>query len=147
MSGTVPSPPPMNWKLVSEGNVDSVLLVEDDADRRIALAETLKAQSFLVIEAADGEAALNIIRGTGATVEWLVTDVHVGQISCLHVAFEFRFLHPTRPIVFMAEHELPPEIARMNDVVTLRKPFSSREFLAVMGALRSSRSALATLGM
>lgn len=147
MSRILPSLLSPGWDIVSEGNVDSVLLVEDDDDVRMALAETLKAQAFPVIEAASSEAALNIIRGMGATMEWLITDTHVGPISSLHVAFEFRFLHPTRPIVFMSGHELPPEFARMNDVVTLRKPFSSKEFLGVMGALRSSRNAAATLGM
>ncbi len=135
-----PQPPGPTPPTIEGRPGDSVLLVGDDRLRN-ALAAHLKEQSFLVIEATNGEAALEIIRGMGTRMEWLITDTHIGQISSLHVAFEFRFLHPTRPIVFMSGYDLPPEIARMQDVVTLQKPFSSNELLRVMGTLRSNRNA------
>ncbi len=133
--------------IVSESSVESLLLVEDDDALRTCVAKVLSRSGFLVIEATDGAGALSLLRSMGSTLEWLITDLRLGEISGMHVAFEFRYLHPTRPIVFISGYELPIEIERMRDVVALRKPFSSDDLLNVMGSLRSEKHAADTLGM
>ena len=117
-----------------------VLIVEDDGFLLAALASALKAAGFDVIEARDAPEALDLIRLRGKAVQWLVTDYQLGLVSGIHVAFEFRFQHPTRPIVFITARELPDDMKRMSGVIYLPKPFLPGALVSLMETLRANEA-------
>lgn len=132
--------------IVSECSVESVLLVEPDEARRERFAKALRDQSFHVIEARDGTAALHLLRDMKGSLEWLVTNVRLRVLSGLHVAFEYRFLHPARPIVFIDDSSTPDDQDLLNGSVTLRSPFSAHQLISLLERLRAERSEAVTLG-
>ncbi|MBM0206515.1 response regulator [Micromonospora sp. STR1s_5] len=118
----------------------SVLLVEDDGFLRGDLAEALKTGGFVVVEAQDALEALALIRERGNSLDFLITDYQLGDISGIHVAFEYRFQNPLRPIVFITGHDLPADIRRMSGVAYLRKPFAHESLIAAMRSLKAADS-------
>ncbi len=132
--------------IVSECSVESVLLVEADEDRRETFAKLLRDQAFHVIEARDGAAALHLLRDMKGSLEWLVTNVRLSILSGLHVAFEYRYLYPARPIVFIDDSSTRDDQDLLDGSVTLRSPFSAHELISLMERLRSERSEAVTIG-
>jgi CheY-like chemotaxis protein len=118
----------------------SVLLVEDDPLLRLDLVQSLGEAGFGVIQAEDAPKALDLIRQFGSSLAWLITDYELGGISGIHVAFEYRFQNPLRPIVFITGHDLPADVRRMSGVAYLRKPFEHEELIAAMLSLEAANS-------
>ena len=56
------------------GSQETVLVVEDDEEVRTFVTETLRGLNYRVLEAADGEAALPLVRRSEA-IDLLLTDV------------------------------------------------------------------------
>ena len=132
---------------VSETSVDLLLLVQNASITDPDMAASLTAQGFRVIEARTGAKAIDLIRQHRGTIEWLVTNYSLSDgVSGSHIAFEFRYLNPTRPIVFLAERELPFEVRRMGGVEILTPPFDKDVLSALMSSLRNSIAA-GTLGL
>lgn len=134
--------------IVSESAVESVLLVEGDPTLRGELGQALRDHSFHVVEAVDGGSALKLLRAMKGTLEWLITNVRLTSLSGLHVAFEYRFLHPTRPIVFIDGSNRQGDGGRdlLSGSVTLRPPFSTHDLMPLMKTLRDHRNGLSTIG-
>jgi two-component system, OmpR family, response regulator len=114
---------------------EQVLFVEDEPLLRETIAAALAEEGFAVVEAASGERALALIRELGQQIDWLFTDVCLpGTIDGWHVAFEFRFLHPLRPIIFATGFGSTPAASVAGSVV-LPKPYSVDEVVAAMRGL------------
>jgi PAS domain S-box-containing protein len=118
---------------------ETVLVVEDDALVRGALAETLRDLHYRVVEAADADAALALLdRGTG--VDAILSDVTMpGSMDGLGLAAAARARLPGVPVVLatgragaLDGRSLPPGVG------VLRKPLS-RSAIAV--ALRRALAA------
>ncbi|WP_375459223.1 response regulator [uncultured Enterovirga sp.] len=133
--------------IVSEAVVESVMLVEGDGELRHTLATALRSEAFYVVEAAGGATALQLLRDMRGSVEWLITNVDLPTLSGLHVAFEFRFTHPTRPIIFMTEREVPNGPDLLQGSMTLRPPFSMADLMPLMDALRENKHRASTIGL
>jgi CheY-like chemotaxis protein len=110
---------------------ETVLVVEDDALVRGALAETLRDLHYRVVEAADADAALALLdRGTG--VDAILSDVTMpGSMDGLGLAAAARARLPGVPVVLatgragaLDGRSLPPGVG------VLRKPLS-RSAIAV----------------
>ena len=116
------------------GRGEVVLLVEDDALVRGALAATLRELSYEVVEAADADAALALLDG-GAAVDAIFSDVTMpGAMDGAGLAHAARARVPAMPVVLATGHlgaldgrPLPP------GVVVLRKPLEQG---AIAAALR-----------
>ncbi|WP_065755888.1 response regulator [Bradyrhizobium paxllaeri] len=98
-----------------------VLLVEDDAFQREAVAELLKDEGFEVIECTTAEAAELIIASTGTELQALVTDHKLaGAMSGAALAQYARRRHPQLNIVIMSGTTVQPMPV---DTTFLQKPF------------------------
>lgn len=83
----------------------TVLVVEDDPFIRMDVAQHLRACGFAVIEADDGESALDAI-AAGARVDVVFSDVEMpGAIDGLGLARWLREHRPGLPILLATGHE------------------------------------------
>jgi CheY-like chemotaxis protein len=106
-----------------------VLLVDDDAEVRTTVRRVL-ALYHQVVEAADGRAAVEYLRG-GAPIDVVVLDVHMPGWSGLEAAAVIRSEFPEVRVVFLSGTFDADGLASIN-VAVLRKPVRARELLATV---------------
>jgi two-component system cell cycle sensor histidine kinase/response regulator CckA len=80
----------------------TVLLVEDDDMLRRMLARTLRGEHFGVIEAENGEVALQAVRGLNGALGIALTDITMPVMDGFEFARIFRSLYPAIPVLFMS---------------------------------------------
>ena len=104
---------------------ETVLLVEDQDGVRAVVAEHLREFGYTVLEAADGAAALRLLR-LGAHADVLVTDVGLpGGLNGRQVADAARERRPGLPVLFItgyADGALDGQLAPGMEVIG--KPFA-----------------------
>ena len=64
----------------------TILIAEDDTMVRAVTARVLGAAGYTVIEAADGEQALDIIRGHAGLIDLLVSDIVMPNLGGVELA-------------------------------------------------------------
>ncbi len=104
----------------------TVLLAEDEASVRRSVRIFLERAGFVVIEAADGVAALAAFEQAPDEIGLLLTDVMMPQMGGRELATRVLERRPDLPIVFMSGFLRDPEVLRMvNDrrVRFIAKPF------------------------
>ena len=95
------APAPIRTSSTPRGN-ETVLLVEDEASVR-ALAETLlKRLGYNVLVADSGPAAMRAWEQSGGSVDILLTDVIMPQMSGGELATELREINPRLKVLFMS---------------------------------------------
>jgi PAS domain S-box-containing protein len=122
-------------------NAGTILLVEDDAALRTVVREMLVGQGHVVLEAADGEEALDIVERQGLAPALLLTDVVMPRMSGPEVAERLRRRQPALRVLYMSGYPdragLPRPIPLVSAPV-LRKPFAPqaliRKLREVLGA-------------
>jgi DNA-binding response OmpR family regulator len=81
-----------------------ILVVDDEANQRRTLAIGLRLEGFDVIEAADGEEALELL--DGETPDLAIVDLMMPGINGLDLARRLRFRHPMVGIVLTSAYHL-----------------------------------------
>ena len=79
--------------------MNRILLVEDEADLSLIVADTLRSQGYEVIEAVDGIDGLDKFKATGADI--VVADVMMPRMDGFSMAKEIRRLSPAVPLLFL----------------------------------------------
>ena len=121
----------------SEQDSAVVLIVEDDDLQREVLATAIQDAGYSVVEAATGEAALEILRSNQGGIDWLYTDIRLpGVLDGWRVADEFRFGHPVRPVIYASGYQTDGKrcVSRSR---FLSKPFRPSELVAAVKELSS----------
>jgi PAS domain S-box-containing protein len=108
---------------------ETVLLAEDEPSVRLLAARVLRAQGYTVVEAANGDAALDLVRAwEGPPFDLLLTDVVMPRMSGRLLAERIQALYPASAVLFISGYtdnaivhhgQLDPGI------VFLQKPFSA----------------------
>ncbi|MBV9558473.1 MAG: response regulator [Pseudolabrys sp.] len=80
---------------------ERILLVEDDDDVRAYLAETLRAANYTVLEASNGEKALEVFEGFKGHIDLLLTDVVMPGMNGRKLAEEIKARLPKIKVLFM----------------------------------------------
>lgn len=120
----------MRSAAASKGHV--ILLVEDDADVRQALAQQLASLECRIIEAQDGLEALAIVE-SGQKIDLLFTDVVMpGGMNGMDLA---RFLRNTQPglkVIYTTGYadDIVAKLGRLEDnAILLRKPYDRNKLI------------------
>ena len=115
-----------------------VLLVDDDAEVRAVTAAYLSEMGHRIVEAADGSAALDILKADGQ-LDLLIADFAMPGMTGLDLAGKARKLHPGLGILLVTGYADPE---RMPDAYpVLHKPFTRTDLGAkVAQATRGSES-------
>ncbi len=136
----VPAEPPSSGVTVKGEGV--VLLAEDDRSvRRLVVAE-LTRRGFTVLEAEDGETALEVFRREKERVDVLVTDVVMPRMNGADLARAAERIRPGLKILFISGH---PERAGAGLDPTgvtnlLMKPFTADTLAARIKEMITGRS-------
>jgi CheY-like chemotaxis protein len=116
-----------------------ILIIEDDAIMREALAEWLEAAGHGVRKAADGSAGLAAVESAAPTL--VVTDIHMPGTSGAVVILELKQRYPEIPVIaisclFDSEHGMDADAAiALGAGRALCKPFKRRDLLRAVADL------------
>ena len=114
-----------------------VLLVEDEPEVLTMTARVLRDCGYQVLEAGNGQAALDLLGKHQGRLDLLVTDIAMPRIDGIELAARLRRAHPRLPVVFTSGH-LGDEAIHSGllgpDRAFLLKPFTPG---ALTGCVRS----------
>jgi len=108
----------------------TVLLVEDEDAVRAFGARALKNKGYNVLEANSGEAALEVLKDGGETVDLLITDVVMPRLDGPSLVRKVRETRPDMPVIFIsgyAEDSFRKRLGREAGIHFLPKPFSLKD--------------------
>jgi CheY-like chemotaxis protein len=125
----------------SRGNAgECILVVEDDADVRAYVVETLGGLGYDVLEAGGGDAALKLI-DEYKSIGLLLTDVVMPGMNGRKLAEEAKLRHPALKVVFMTGYSRNAIVhqGRLDPGVDLlQKPINSGQLAAMVRKLLDS---------
>ena len=109
----------------------AVLIAEDETVLRSIAVEVLEQCGFFVFAAADGEAALEVLKAH-AEIALLISDIQMPRMNgytLIAAALEFR---PELKVIIMTAYApLPPAAIAARKLKILRKPFDIEDLCAV----------------
>ncbi len=110
----------------------TILLVEDDEIMRSLTRKVLEEHGYTVVEASDGESALESVQSHPGPIDLLLTDVVMRRVSGPELVERLGTSHPTLKVVYMSGYtgELIAEREVLKRGVTLlEKPFTRTALL------------------
>jgi DNA-binding response OmpR family regulator len=117
-------------------NMSRILIIEDEAPMRTALADLLTAEGYRVLSAADGESGLR--RALDEKPDLILLDVMMPKLDGFALCAELRRLALTVPVLMLtAKGQIEDRVAGLDAGADdyLVKPFSTEELLARVRAL------------
>ena len=112
----------------------TILIVEDDAGLREALLDTLLLGNYNVVAADCAEQALMML--SSHTVDLVVSDIQMGEMSGLTLLKSIKTKYPNMPVLLMTAYAtIDDAVQAMRDGATdyLSKPFAPEVLLNLVG--------------
>jgi PAS domain S-box-containing protein len=126
-----------------------VLVVEDEVEVRRIAARALRAGGYEILEAADGEAALELIRSRGDDIRLVLTDLAMPRMGGFDLAREVASVAPRIQILFMTGYT-NSEAMRRNALrlgyAMIEKPFTPESLAARVRAALDTVAGAAPTG-
>ena len=101
-----------------------VLLAEDDVQLQYFISKLLQADGFTVLNAANGELALEASRSHPGPIELLLTDIQMPRMDGLELSRNIRAERPGIKVLVMSGDLRGREHAALNGLLYLQKPFT-----------------------
>jgi CheY-like chemotaxis protein len=124
-----------------------VLVADDDDDMRALVVTMLRANGFDVVDAPDGETALDLLNAAiddpRICPDVVVADVKMPKFSGLGVLSALRRAEVNVPVILMTalvDGSVATLARRLGAVEVLRKPFSADDLLRAMKKARTLRA-------
>jgi two-component system chemotaxis response regulator CheY len=123
----------------------TILAVDDSASMRQMVGVTLRAAGYEVIEAADGDEALDYARQH--RVDLVLTDVNMPRMDGIRLVSELRTLpdYHLTPLLLLTTESSPERKAagkRAGATGWMVKPFDPDQLLATLARVLSNKTAL-----
>ncbi len=115
---------------------NKVLLVEDEADLTLIVADTLRGLGYDVVTAADGVEGLDKYRSEGADI--IVADVMMPRMDGFTMAKGIRKMSPAVPLLFLTAKSTIEDVEEGFEIGAndyLKKPFELRELIVRIKSL------------
>ena len=123
----------------------TVLLAEDDESLRRIISQVLASSGYTVLEAENGQEALEHAKRHRENIDAVVTDIVMPHMGGLELARKLEHLCPQARMVYMSGYNENMEFVNEctgNGAVFLPKPFPLRELVQKLSQLiRDSRAA------
>ncbi len=120
----------------------TVLIVDDEAGVRAMMSRALTEAGFVVLEAADGEEAIDVLRGRAEAPDAVITDVVMERMDGKELARRIADEFPGVPVLFTSgstDHEIAHLGSLGQDHPFMQKPFSPIDLVHGVRALISER--------
>jgi CheY-like chemotaxis protein len=111
-----------------------ILAAEDEALVRILIVDALESAGHSVLEAGDGEEALELVR-RNPDLDALVTDVRMPKLDGFGLALAARRLKPDIPVLFMTGYTDTGVPSSLSACKVLVKPFDPNLIVSELGAM------------
>lgn len=124
-----------------------ILIVDDEENQRKSLGIGLRLEGYSVLEAADGEAALEVL--AREPVDLALVDLMMPGINGLDLARRMRFRHPEVRIVLTSAYHLSERQLQRAEIRVLGfvpKPFEMQALVDFLRAKLPSSAADVALG-
>ncbi len=105
---------------------ETILVVEDEKDVRFIIAETLRRKGYRVMEAINGETALEICRKNLKNIDLLLTDVVMPRMNGVQLANKVFALKPGLKVMYMSgytDEEIIHHDILKDGISFIQKPF------------------------
>ena len=127
--------------------IPATILVVDDMDLvRHTLTRTLTLVGYNVLEAADGRAALDIIRKNRGLIDLTLSDILMPLMNGTELAGQVQKEFPGSRMILMSAY-LPEGLAMMEaegrEILLLQKPIGQPELLRAIASALGDRAQLA----
>jgi len=106
---------------------ETILLVDDEESLRTVVVDLLSQLGYHVLSAASGADALEIAREYSGTIDLLLTDVVMDDLSGPQLAEQFLKIRPGTRVIFIsgyADSSLAPHGVLKPGTVLVQKPFT-----------------------
>jgi PAS domain S-box-containing protein len=119
---------------VPQTRAATVLIVEDEAPLRMAVSKMMRRSGIVVLEAADGFVALDIIRAHDRQIDVLLLDVTLVGAPSREVFEEASRLRPDTKVIVSSAYSEPEARAAVAGIPALfiRKPYQIGDLLAAI---------------
>lgn len=110
-----------------------ILLVEDEDAIRLLAHQVLEEAGFVVLDAVDGEAALELAQGCAGGIDLLISDLALPLLDGRELAGRLRKRFTALKVLFLSGHEVDAEIQQgveAHEFAYLQKPFSLADLRA-----------------
>jgi two-component system cell cycle sensor histidine kinase/response regulator CckA len=132
----VPILPPPRPQRQRVGTGETILLAEDEASVRLAIAGTLRRHGYKVITARNAHEALAKWSGNQVSIKLLITDMIMPEnMNGLELASKLRESEPSLKVVICTGYSsdlLPSQLPQEPLTLVLKKPFQPSTLLAVL---------------
>jgi DNA-binding response OmpR family regulator len=127
-----------------------ILIVDDEGNHRRSLSISLRMEGFEVLEAADGQHALDTLKRE--SVDIVVADLVMPRVDGLELARRLRFAYPRTKMILMSAYHLTRaqiDRAQVGDIGFLPKPYQFEQLKAQLDAAlgKSTHSSSASLAV
>lgn len=108
----------------------NVLVVEDDVEIRLILAEAMRDAGLCVIEARSGEDAVSYLNA-GGRVELIFSDIQMpGPVDGLQLAHHVRATYPAIPVILTSGNIKPANLGAAERFIS--KPYEITRVVALV---------------
>lgn len=132
---------PRNVESRSLKGSGTILVAEDQEGVRNMVVETLHSYGYRLLEAHDGQSALELGEGPEVDLDMLLTDVTMPGMNGRELAERLQALHPRIKVLYMSGHShdiLTREGVLDPGIEFLQKPFAPRALVAKVRELLSA---------
>ena len=101
-----------------------ILIVDDEINHRRSLSISIRMEGYEVLEAADGQHALETLKREAVDV--VICDLMMPRVDGLELARRLRFAHPATRVILMSAYHLTRaqlERAQVGEIGFLPKPY------------------------
>ena len=121
-----------------------VLIVDDEPLIRWALGETLVERGYGVLEAGDGQGAVQALGESPRAVEVILLDYRLPDSNSLQLLSRLRTLSPQSQVVLMTAYgtpEIAAEALRLGAYCVVHKPLEMQDVADLVSRAHNSRGA------
>jgi DNA-binding NtrC family response regulator len=115
-------------------SVQTILVIDDNADVLSVMAHTLRGAGYAVVTAAHGVEGLNALMQRRGDVSLVIVDLYMPNLGGAHFAELIRIAWPSLPILIISAHlETAHDLIDRLSLPVLSKPFRMEKLLTVVG--------------